>query len=122
MTLLRSLMLMLRLLVLLAVVALTVSFAVGNRHLVDISLPPFTSLLSVPAYAFALGVFLIGVIAGVMSCLIHYNRKLWKLYRQTRRLGQENEALQKQVDSLSTEQYARQQMQRHIVQLEHAAE
>ena len=119
MIILKTISLLLRTTFLLVVLALLILFALDNRGAVEIVLAPSEHIVFVPIYVVALVMFALGVVVGVMSCLVHYNRKLWRLYGQVRKLHRENDALRQEAGSLSVEQHARRQMKQHIMQLEH---
>lgn len=114
MKLLRSVTALIRLGLLLALLGFAVSLSIGNPQPVTLTLPPLPNTATLPAYGLTIGMFVIGAFVGVISCVLFYNRKLWQLHSQTRKLSRENEALRKEQTSSDVEAYGRDQLKARL--------
>jgi uncharacterized membrane protein YciS (DUF1049 family) len=103
-----------RLALLTMLVALSVSFTVGNQQQLSISLPPSDVALHMPTYLFGGIVFAIGTAAGVLTSVAHYTRKMAALRRRLKQNTKATHALEQQVQSQHAETVARTRMTQAI--------
>ncbi len=93
---------LLRTLLWLAVAVALVSFAIGNRGLVTLSLPPFAAVLTLPVWAVLFGGILLGLLmAGLVTGKLRLEN-----FAARRRAERKAEDLDKRVTALSEDAHS----------------
>ncbi len=98
--------------VVVALIALLI--VVNNHQTVALSFFPGFTALTLPLYTVMFGFFLCGLIAGILSCSLHYTKKQFRYSRSIKQQKKLHESMQQEIASLKTDAYAYQQMQHRI--------
>jgi uncharacterized membrane protein YciS (DUF1049 family) len=110
----RSIATLIRYALLTLLVIVSVSFAVGNQHDIALSFPPSTTVLHIPIYLFGGCVFAMGIASGLLSSMMHYNRKMVTLRRQLKQNVKISQALEQELHSQQAETIARTRMRQAV--------
>jgi uncharacterized membrane protein YciS (DUF1049 family) len=99
-----------RLCSILILIAFALSFSIGNTQDVTIAFPPLSYTFTLPLHIALYSIFSGGVFAGLLTSTIYYKRKMMHTHRALKQVNLEKNALQQQITTEKTEQFAQHQL------------